>query len=292
MIEALDHAIILVEDLDAAERDYAALLGREASWSGKHPSYGTGNRLFRLDNTYIELLAAEGEGPIAALVQAELAARGEGAFGLAFATADADAAHTRLRTAGFEPQAPSDGSGVDGRSGAERRWRNVFLPQERTGGLFSFLIEHRSPPDALPMIPPKGAPEGAIHALDHVVIEAKDAEAAIGVFGEPGLGIRLALDKTVPKWGGRMLFFRVGGATVEVLAKSPPQQPEADEAMLGFWGIAYNVADIEAAHRRLTGAGVAISEVRKGRKPGTRVATVKSHTHGVPTLLIGPDEDG
>ena len=35
-------------------------------------------------------------------------------------------------------------------------------------------------------------------------------------------------------------------------------------------------------------AGVDVSEVRTGRKPGTRVMTVRSGTCGVPTLLVQP----
>ena len=53
----LDHVVIAVRDLDAATADYTALLGREPSWRGEHPKYGTQNTLFRIDNTYIELLA-------------------------------------------------------------------------------------------------------------------------------------------------------------------------------------------------------------------------------------------
>ena len=34
--------------------------------------------------------------------------------------------------------------------------------------------------------------------------------------------------------------------------------------------------------------GVDVSEVRTGRKPGTRVMTVRSGTCGVPTLLVQP----
>jgi len=36
-------------------------------------------------------------------------------------------------------------------------------------------------------------------------------------------------------------------------------------------------------------SGFEVSEVRVGNKPGTLVCTVRSGTHGVPTLLIGPD---
>jgi hypothetical protein len=53
-------------------------------------------------------------------------------------------------------------------------------------------------------------------------------------------------------------------------------------------GICWRVADIEATHARLVARGVDVSEVRAGRKPGTRVMTVRSDTCGVPTLLVQP----
>ena len=42
----------------------------------------------------------------------------------------------------------------------------------------------------------------------------------------------------------------------------------------------------EAAARILSAAGLDVSEVRAGRKPGTRVLTVRSGTCGIPTLLV------
>ena len=39
-------------------------------------------------------------------------------------------------------------------------------------------------------------------------------------------------------------------------------------------------------HARLVSEGVEISDVKDGRKPKTLVATIKSHTCNVPTLLI------
>ena len=34
-------------------------------------------------------------------------------------------------------------------------------------------------------------------------------------------------------------------------------------------------------------ASVEVSDIRKGRRPGTEVFTVKSHTANVPTLMLG-----
>ena len=52
--------------------------------------------------------------------------------------------------------------------------------------------------------------------VDHLVLRTADAQACVDLFGGQ-LGIRLALDKTVPEWGGRMLFFRAGKLTLEVI---------------------------------------------------------------------------
>ena len=119
-------------------------------------------------------------------------------------------------------------------------------------------------------------------SVDHIVLRTGDADACVALFAG-SLGIRLALDKTVPEWGGRMLFFRTGGITLEVI-EAPGQEPGADY----FWGIALQCKNIEDTVTELTSRGVQASEVREGRKPGTRVASIKSHTLRIPMLLIEP----
>ena len=51
-------------------------------------------------------------------------------------------------------------------------------------------------------------------------------------------------------------------------------------------GITLNTSDIDATHARLVAAGIDVSEVRIGRKPGTRVLSVRDGTCGVHTLLL------
>lgn len=119
-------------------------------------------------------------------------------------------------------------------------------------------------------------------SVDHVVLRTSDASACIELFTDE-LGIRLALDKTVPEWGGRMLFFRAGKLTLEVIASQ--KSGSNDNA---FWGLAYQFADLATAVKDLVARGVDVSAIREGRKPGTFVATVKSHALEIPTLLIQP----
>lgn len=284
---ALDHVLVAVRELDLARAAYETLLGRRASWRGAHPGLGTANVLFRVTNTYLELLAPAGTGGFADRLRARLDEAGEGLLGLAFGTDDADACAVALRARGLPAAAPQDGSGRDGATGRERAWRNVMLPAEATRGPLLFAIEHRSPADALPAAEPLGDPAAAIEALDHVVVESGDLDASRTLYGD-GLGLRLALDRRFEVRGLRILFFRVGGVTVEVVGRIGGQAGGEAASRDRLNGLAWRTPDVDAARRRLAAAGVDVSEVRTGFKPGTRVCTVRAGTCGVPTLLIGP----
>ena len=284
MLTSLDHIVLAVRDLGHATGTYRSLLGREPSWRGRHPSYGTANTLFRLENTYLELLAPAGEGPLASHLRAWLDGHGEGPFALAFGTDDADAAAATLRARGVELPDPADGVGRDARTGAERRWRNTFPPASATRGVTTIIIEHRSPADALPAAVPIADDAAAVAACDHVVVQSTDAEASRALYGDV-LGLRLALDRKFEDWGVRLMFFRTGHLTIEVAASLAQAEAAAVDR---FWGISWRVPDLDATHARLVAAGFDVSEIRTGRRPGTRVATVRAETHGVATLIIGP----
>jgi catechol 2,3-dioxygenase-like lactoylglutathione lyase family enzyme len=279
----LDHVILAVRDLAAAERTYARLLGRSASWRGEHPGLGTENALFRVGEAYLELLApAVGAGD---WLRQRLEARGEGLLGFALATGDADACAEELAERGLHPAAPARGIGRDTQSGAFREWRSVMLPPAETRGVLIFGIEHRSAPELLPELPAAGPPEAAVHGIDHVVVQSVDPEATRALYGER-LGLRLALDKSFPQWGARLLFFRVGRITVEVAAQlDAARDPAAEDRA---WGVSWQVADADAARARLLEAGFDVSEVRTGRRPGTRVLTVRGEPCGVATLVLEP----
>lgn len=118
--------------------------------------------------------------------------------------------------------------------------------------------------------------------VDHLVLRTDNAEACVELFAGK-LGIRLALDRTVPQWGGRMLFFRAGQLTLEVI-----ESGRDDNMGNYFWGIAFQCADIATTVTRMRDQGITLSDIREGRKPGTRVVTVKSHCLDIPTLLVQP----
>ena len=293
MLHSLDHVILGVRNLDAATGQYARLLGRSPSWRGEHPSAGTVNTLFRLENTYLELLSPVGDGPVGRAVARWLDARGEGLLGLAFGTDDAEACRQFFEERALEPAAVEKGLGRDVESGAFREWRRVPLPISRTRGVSLFAIEHLTSDEVLARGLPSGDESAAVCALDHAVVRTADAEASKALYGD-GLGLRLALDRRFEQWGARLLFFRVGGITVEIAASlNPAARADEDDPLPNgdcdqLWGLSYRVGDAHGARARLIEYGFLASDVRDGRKPGTKVFSVGAGTCGVPTLMLEP----
>ena len=276
MLDSLDHIIIAVEDLSIAIENYTKLLGFPPTWRGEHPGQGTENALFPLDNLYVELLASNGEGPGSDMIKGFLELNGEGLSGIALGTSDIQAAKNKLDGMEIDVGNLIEGEGKDEDSREIRTWKNLFLPFSLTRGVFTFLIQHEE--GSLPTH--KEKVDSQVNKLDHVVINTNDPEGLISLYRDT-YGIRLALDQTVEKWGGRMLFFRLNHTTLEVIGKEDSKEPQDS-----LWGLAWVVKDIKATYDRLTSTGVEVSEVKDGRKPNTLVATVKSHTCNIPTLFI------
>ena len=276
MISSLDHIILAVDDLQDAEKNYKNILGIKPSWRGLHKELGTANVIFNFKNTYLELLSAEGEGVGADLVNESIKKNGEGLAGIVLNTKDISKASKKLKDLGFLVGDVLTGEGKNKDTNDIRNWKYLFLPQELTRNLFLFLIEHTK--GILPQ--DEKFPSGSINKLDHVVINTNDADGFINIYQDI-FNIRLALDRIIEHWKSRMLFFRVNKTTIEVIEKKDDKDPNDS-----LWGRAWEVESIKDAHERLVSKGVEVTEIKKGLKENTLVATIKSHTHNVPTLLI------
>ena len=276
MISTLDHLIIAVEDLNQAEQNYTKILGTNPVWRGRHESLGTANSIFNFKNTYLELLTADGEGLGAELVKNSIEENGDGLAGIVFGVNDMPKTVEELKKEGYAISEPTEGEGSDDMSEKVRKWENLFLPPELTRGLFSFIIQHHD--GELPSH--KEYAKDSINKLDHVVINTNNADSFIETYRDV-FKIRLALDKTIEHWNSRMLFFRLNKTTIEVVERSNNENPKDT-----LWGLAWEVESIEDTHKRLVSEGVEVSDIKDGLKENTLVATVKSHTHNVPTLII------
>ncbi|GAA3967107.1 VOC family protein [Gordonia caeni] len=126
-----------------------------------------------------------------------------------------------------------------------------------------------------------GARPGA-PLLDHIVFTAPSVDVAIALFAGR-LGANLRLVRTFGEV--HQVFFRTSTVVIEVLAGADGAGPGIE-----VWGLAWRCPDLDAEHRRLTGAGLPVSDIRAGRKPGTRVATIREPALGTPTILLEQTE--
>ncbi len=169
---------------------------------------------------------------------------------------------------------------VDDLAKATRLAANRGLTLDEPGPAHDFAIAlvEGAPPAAAP-----AASRGALTALDHVVIQTPAPERALALYGARA-GLDLRLDRTEPRWGTRLMFFRCGDLVVEIMHNLAAGVSEAPDRL---WGLSWRTDDLDAAQARLAAAGIDVSGIRPGRKPGTRVFTVRDGTAGVPTLVVG-----
>jgi catechol 2,3-dioxygenase-like lactoylglutathione lyase family enzyme len=250
LISNLDHVSIAVTDLESALRDYQTLFNTSVR---KRASSTETEAWLYTGNIWLRLH------------------QGDDASGLhhmAFACSDWAKAQRRIKQFSLA---------VDEVDAPELK-NPVHLNTERIRGV------------SLSMMPQVTPSQDAVNAsrdvtgLDHVVIKTAQPEHTGYVYGSI-LGLDCRMDLSNPKWDSRLIFYRCGDLIIELyhpLSGGEQNTPDS------FFGLTWRVADINATRARLLDLGVTVSELRKGRKPGTAVFTVKSHTQDVPTLFIGP----
>lgn len=282
MITGLDHVVVLTGDINAASAAYQTLFARAPAW--QYGGGGADRVLFTLDNTTLELMAPHGDDDAAQRVRSALVTQGEGLASLCFRTSDIARTHRRLDRLTLKPEPVAEVESRDEISGATLSWKRTRAASDATRGVRMFFLERdQERPLSVRTTP------ASITAMDHVVVSTADPERAAALYGAR-LGLDMALDRSHPEWG-RLMFFRCGDLVVEVTHRPAKESSKAEtDAPDRLRGICWRVADIDATRARLVAAGVDVSEIRTGRKPGTRVMTVRNGTCGVPTLLVQPSQ--
>jgi catechol 2,3-dioxygenase-like lactoylglutathione lyase family enzyme len=271
LIEELNHIAIAVKDLDRAASAYAALLGRRADW--REEAAGARHTWFQLANMAIDLVQPDGPGESGDRVRAQLEAHGEGLWGLAFGVSNLDETSRLLGRRGAPVGEAAALLSTDA-------WRLAFVDQAATHGVSIALAERTS------RFEPKPGAGDAVQALDHVVINTPNPDRAVALYGAR-LGLDFRLDRSNPQWGSRLMFFRCGGAVVEIGSRLGGDTPSDGPDRLS--GLAWRVTDPDAVQARLAKAGFDVSEVRTGRKPGTKIFTVRSGVPGAPTVMLSAE---
>jgi catechol 2,3-dioxygenase-like lactoylglutathione lyase family enzyme len=298
VITGLDHVVVLVNDIKAAQAACERLLARAPAW--QNSGDGADRMMFTLDNMTLELMAPSGFSVAADRIRSVIAAQGEGLASICFRVADIEKMHRRLDRLALKPDPVGEVESRDSASGATLHWKRTRAATDLTRGVRTFFLE-------LAGERPRSATISAapILGLDHVVVSTEDSERAAALYGAR-LGLDMALDRSHQDWG-QLMFFRCGDLIVEVVRRPVAGADKAQDKLQGkfqdksqdkfqdksqdksqdkLWGLSWRVADIDATRARLLADGIDVSEVRTGRKPGTRVMTVRNGTCGIQTLLL------
>jgi len=274
MIAGLDHVVILTEDIGKGVAAYETLLGSAPSW--QNSGDGADRVLFTFPNMTLELMAPSGFSLAADRIRSVISQSGEGLASICFATSDIGKMQRRLERVALKPEPVAEVESQDSVSGAKLHWKRTRAATDLTRGVRTFFLEldgERPRSKAIAAAPVIG--------LDHVVVSTEDSERAAALYGAR-LGLDMALDRTHQDWG-QLMFFRCGDLIVEVVRR-PVAGGDATRDKL--WGLSWRVGDIDAARARLIDGGIEVSDVRIGRKPGTRVMSIRSNTCGVQTLFL------
>ena len=134
----IDHAVVLVRDLDKAQRAWQRM-GFTLTPRGFH-TLGSQNHCLMFGPDYVELLAVPRPHP-AMQYFTDFLAMGEGLGAIALATNDAGGLYASLAADGIAADAPLDFSRpVEGRGDA--RFRIVQLPPDASPGCRLFACQH------------------------------------------------------------------------------------------------------------------------------------------------------
>ena len=277
MITGLDHLVLLARDIGAAVQAYETLLAQKVAW--RTQGDGVATAIFTLANMSLEIMAPSGDGPTGERVRMRIDGQGEGLASLCFRVDGIDRFQRRLKRLGLAPEDVAQSGSTNASDGASLAWKRTRTAVEATHGTRLFFLEPAGErPRSLAIA---SAP---ITGLDHVVISTEQPERAAALYGAR-LGLDMSLDLSRPDWGARLMFFRCGDLVVEIvhhLNEAAGGKPD------NLWGLSWRVADIDATQARMADAGLDGSKVRTGRRPGTRVFTVRTGALGVPTLVIQP----
>lgn len=144
----IDHAVVMVHDLDKAAENYRQL-GFTLSPRGTHSAHmGTGNYTIMFDPDYMELLGVLTATELNAPARAFLDKHGEGIERIAFTAIDSAAGAEEIRARGLTPIGPTDFERPvtlpDGTVAAAKFRTFMWPTAEAPGGVRIFACQHKT----------------------------------------------------------------------------------------------------------------------------------------------------
>lgn len=253
-ITGLDHAVIVVRDLDDAAAKFRRL-GFTLTARGRHTRLGTANHCVMLGNrNYFELLAVIEPNSTNALFRERLTER-EGLMAHAWQTKDARAVGKAWTEAGLAPTEPIEfGRPVDTAEGRkDAKFCVVQLPPDGLPGMMGFVCQHFTP-EVVWLPGSMDHPNGARTIVGVAAVADKPADLA-AVYGR-------AVGKERVQVDGDSLLVESGTAPIRFVtpkhfaATHGGVRPDPRIKGAGLVGLALAVASTDAVKKLLDANGV------------------------------------
>lgn len=268
MLTKLEHITLLVSDLDEATLNYETIFGFPCFWRSREENDGYSSVVFNIGEIALQIVSPkhkDTEGKFAGKTLNSIS-------NLSFTTTDIQETQRIFSRRGLNPSEVNKQSFLDGE---RKQFRCSNVPIE---GIDVDVVEPLTN-----IGEHKSENNGRIQSLDHLVIDTPNVDRTLATYGTR-LGFRLALERNAPQWGVHFLFFRIGGITFEVVHRlnvdHDTSQPDKS------FGFSWASNNLEQTRDRLVSSGRDVSEIRTGRRPGSRVFTLRNKTCGIPTIII------
>ena len=261
MINSLDRISVATSDLERSKKTFNDFFDSSPAFEVEEKNIGYKSLIYNFENTRLELISHLGSKENSEFSNFFIDNPNGGLFGFSLRCENKEIFEKMKVSPFVEIEETTEENKIT--------YQTNNLKQSKK---FKLSLNHYDSP-----LPNKNI-DSDLFALDHLVVKTNSGDNLVNLYKEK-LGIRLALDQMVEEWGGRMLFFRTGHATIEVIDNKVPGEDN-------FWGLAWKTKNIEKTCERLAEKNLNVSEVRKGRKKDTLVATVKFDEIKIPTLLV------
>ncbi|MGY0575311.1 VOC family protein [Bradyrhizobium sp. RDM12] len=257
-IVGIDHAVVMVQDLDRAAENYRQL-GFTLSPRGTHSAHmGTGNYTIMFDPDYMELLGVLAATEHNAPARAFLDKHGEGIERVAFTAIDSAAGAEEIRARGLTPIGPTDFERPvtlpDGTISAAKFRTFMWPTAEAPGGVRVFACQHKTRETV--WIPELMTHTNAAKRISEVLIATPEpakeaAHLARLTDREPKAEVDGAV--TVTSGGDRADFIYL---TLDQLGKRYPGVPLAGLSERGGAALVLVSGDLAATEKALGPAGI------------------------------------
>ena len=276
MLTRVQNIFLATKNLEETSKKFSIFFGRDPNFIGQSRKLGIDIISFGLNKTNICLISPKSSGIWFETLNNFLKNKGEGIFGINFSSNDFDSDYNHFIKNDLKLSAKFE-SNFEANNQNQIKFSFFNVLDKTIEGLNIFISNEINFQNN------KANSKNTVSKVNQLVIQTEAPDSIKDIF-EGKLNIRLALDKTFKEWAGRMLFFRLGGITLEVIEGKDIKQNSK------YFGIGWHADNYNKCYNALLNNGFSLSEIRKGRKEGTLVSTLKEPILNIPTILIGLEE--